>query len=116
MPISELLLRLLIPTVLAVSAVYAGLSALKGHARRRRGEPAPGVYPGSAAHQEALSAAGVTSMAEWRRMSTVGQEVADACAIAEEGAGVAGEDAVWAARVAARDVVERSRVNSLFHP
>lgn len=100
MPISELLLRLLIPAVLAVSVVYAGLSALRAQARKRAGRPA--------------RAAGVTSMAEWRRMSTVEQEAADTAALdlAEQ----ADLDAEDDAREAARAVVERSRVNSLFHP
>lgn len=102
--------------LLAVSAVYCAVSALVARARRRRGVPAPGVYPGGPEQQAALEAAGVDSMAEWRQLPTIAQEVADECALAEHDAVQAGTGPEWAARVAARDAVERLRVNALFHP
>lgn len=114
MPTQELIARGGLLAVLAISALYVVVSELRARARRRRGVPAPGVYPGSAAHQEALGAAGVTSMAEWRRLSTVEQEAADTAAL--DCAEQAELDAVDDAREAAQAVVERSRVNALFHP
>jgi len=114
MPTPELVLRLLIPTVLAVSAVYAALSSLRAHVRRQEGKPVPGVYPGSREHRESLARAGVDSLAEWHRLRVEDQEAADTAALDAESA----EDAVR--RVVEMDVQrgleQTARNNALYHP
>jgi len=114
MPTPELVLRLLIPTVLAVSAVYAALSSLRAHVRRQEGKPVPGVYPGSAAHRESLARAGVDSLGEWHRLRVEDQEAADDAALdlAEQ----AELDAKADAGEAAAHLVQRVQANALFHP
>lgn len=87
------------------------LSAVGAWWALRRERRDPSSFTGQ---QEALEAAGVTSMAEWRRMSTVEQEAADTAAL--DRAEQAELDAEDDARESAQAVVERSRVNSLFHP
>lgn len=113
---SDWITSLLTVGLIVLSAAYCVVSTLIARARRRHGAPVPGVYPGSPEHQAALEAAGVDSMAEWRQLPTIAQEVADECALAEHDAVQAVTSPEWAARVAARDAVERLRVNALFHP
>jgi len=71
----------------------------------------PSSYP---TQQEALEAAGVTSMAEWRRLRTEDQEAADTAAL--DRAEQAELDAEYDAREAAEFLAQRAQANALFHP
>ncbi|MGW2384374.1 hypothetical protein [Streptomyces sp. NPDC001658] len=107
MPVDELIVRALPLFFLVLSGVFCGVSALRARARRRRGVPAPGVYPGSARHVADLKAVDdgtAPNLAPWRRLSTEEQAAYDASVIhrAEESAQVAVEQA--------------ARQNVLFHP
>jgi glycine cleavage system pyridoxal-binding protein P len=75
MPISELIVRCGALALVGTSALYAGLSLLSDQARRRYAKPAQD------SRQEALAAAGVTSMEDWQRLPTKVQEAADTTAI-----------------------------------
>jgi hypothetical protein len=99
-----LLPLLYVVAVLVLSA--AGAALMLRHERRH-----PSSYPGQ---REALEAASVTSMAEWRRRSTEEQEAADTAALdlAEQAALDAEDDA----REAAAHLVQRAQANALFHP
>lgn len=89
--LSDWLTSLAPVAVLVVSAVYVAVSQLRGRARRRRGVPAPGVYPGS--REQAAD----QSLAWWRSLSAQQQAAHDAevlaRAAAEEAAGLAAVEA-----------------------
>lgn len=91
MPVDELVVRLLPLATLLLSLLFCGVSALRARARKGRGVPVPGVYPGS--REQAAD----QSMAWWRSLSTTEQAAHDAEVLAradaEEAAGLAAVEA-----------------------
>jgi hypothetical protein len=71
----------------------------------------PSSYP---VQQEALEAAGVVSLADWRALSTEEQEAADNASL--DRAEQAELDAEDNAREAAEFLAQRAQANALFHP
>lgn len=72
MSASELIVRCLPLAVLVLSGVFCGVSGLRERARRRRGRPVPGVYPGS------REQAGDQALVWWRSLSSAQQSAVDA--------------------------------------
>ena len=88
--------------LIAISGLYAAVSALRGRARRRDGRPVPGAYPGSREHTADLN------LAWWRLLPTAVQARYDAEAIGPV------EEAKANAEDAARVAVERAtQINTL---
>lgn len=99
-------IRWLIPAILLI-AVAGVAVALWWEGRH------PSVYPGSAAHRAALESVEdgtAPNLAAWAQLSTEEQAAHDAAALEASAA------AERAAEEAARLVVERARVNALYHP
>jgi len=99
-----LLPLLYVVAVLVLSAV--GVVLVLRHERRH-----PSSYTGQ---QEALEAAGVVSLADWRALSTEAQEAADTASL--DRAEQAELDAEDDAREAAAFLAHRAQANALFHP